>query len=195
MLNGVDLFELKNFLLKMHEEGDKALSQGKLPCKDANGLLTGWEFDKEPYYNRGLRYIGLGMFQDQWETPLWKQAYAELVECGRLIENPDHKYHFQYLPWNEDKFYTNFITKKLVVPYQYREMYNQYIKSDAWKNKVSEILDRDHHECQLCGRKDDLQIHHTTYDRLFHEDNEDLICLCGDCHKKAHDEYDEDDSL
>ncbi len=46
------------------------------------------------------------------------------------------------------------------------------------------ILERDNFECQICGRQDKLQIHHTNGIKL---DNtlSNLIILCISCHRKV----------
>lgn len=61
--------------------------------------------------------------------------------------------------------------------------YEQYIQSAEWKALRQKVLERDRFQCQTCCSTDDLEVHHRTYDRLFHEDLEDLITLCHECHE------------
>jgi len=63
--------------------------------------------------------------------------------------------------------------------------YNSYIESEEWKEKAWRIRERDGYRCQICGANDvPLEVHHLTYDRLYDEDDGDLITVCHACHKK-----------
>ena len=68
--------------------------------------------------------------------------------------------------------------------------YVRYLNSAAWKAKTQEILDRADGACEECGdppaEGDTFEVHHLTYERVFHEDPEDLIALCSPCHRRAH---------
>lgn len=61
--------------------------------------------------------------------------------------------------------------------------YHEYLQSDAWKSLRLLCLQRDGHRCRICNSKEDLEIHHRTYDRFGHEDVEDLTTLCHRCHE------------
>jgi len=64
--------------------------------------------------------------------------------------------------------------------------YASYLMTDHWINKRDAILERDNHRCKQCKKTYLLHVHHLTYDRLGNEDDEDLITLCEDCHKRLH---------
>lgn len=64
--------------------------------------------------------------------------------------------------------------------------YKEYIKSEKWKKKVAYIKEVRNNRCEVCGNKENLQVHHLTYKRLGKEKDEDLQLLCGGCHMKAH---------
>ena len=66
------------------------------------------------------------------------------------------------------------------------ERYNAYLKSPEWREKREQVLLRDQYKCQDCGAHERLEVHHTTYKRVFHEDLDDLITLCRDCHQNEH---------
>ena len=68
--------------------------------------------------------------------------------------------------------------------YRYQS-YNDYIQSDEWRIKASDVRKRDG-RCLICGTAEGpLEVHHLTYDRLYYESAGDLITLCPDCHKKV----------
>lgn len=64
--------------------------------------------------------------------------------------------------------------------------YDEYLASEAWRNRRQIMLERFSHKCQLCGGSDRLQVHHRTYDRIGNERPEDLTVLCGACHTLFH---------
>jgi len=61
--------------------------------------------------------------------------------------------------------------------------YEDYIASPEWRSLRQKILERDCHQCRTCCSTEVLEVHHRTYDRLGHEDSDDLITLCHDCHE------------
>lgn len=67
-----------------------------------------------------------------------------------------------------------------------RPQYEEYIKSDAWKEKAAQRRELDDDTCQRCGAKNQLEVHHLWYDYLGNESLNDLITLCSECHKECH---------
>ena len=68
--------------------------------------------------------------------------------------------------------------------------YEEYIKTDQWKNKAKKERIFWNHKCALCHRSSRiLHVHHSTYVRLGYEEQGDLIVLCEDCHKLFHKHY------
>ena len=68
--------------------------------------------------------------------------------------------------------------------------YSKYLKSQEWKKKREEVLERDGYKCQKCEATENLQVHHLTYKNIFNEPLEDLQTLCADCHRKVHEIWD-----
>jgi len=64
--------------------------------------------------------------------------------------------------------------------------YNAYMNSNEWRKKRQERLTLDGYQCQMCGSKDHLEVHHVSYERLGKETMDDLITLCFTCHNKIH---------
>lgn len=67
----------------------------------------------------------------------------------------------------------------------YRERYHEYLQSPAWRDKRLAALKRAKFKCECCGGTERLQVHHLTYDRVFHEDVNDLVVLCAEHHDMA----------
>lgn len=65
-------------------------------------------------------------------------------------------------------------------------LYQEYLRSEEWKEKRQIILERDQRWCQLCGDEDDLRVHHLTYNRVGGEALFDLVTLCSHCHANEH---------
>lgn len=70
-----------------------------------------------------------------------------------------------------------------------KEQYLKQLESPLWIKKRNMILERDHHQCVLCGSKYNLQVHHKRYSdgkRAWEYPNAALVTLCRDCHQKVH---------
>lgn len=66
------------------------------------------------------------------------------------------------------------------------DLYKAYLQSDVWKAKRRRIIEQSDYRCARCGSAINLNVHHITYERLFFEDDEDLVCLCKNCHEQLH---------
>ena len=61
------------------------------------------------------------------------------------------------------------------------------LKAAAYRKLCREVLERDGWRCQICGRKNNLQVHHVQWrSRLGNDTKENLIALCAVCHRLAH---------
>ena len=68
--------------------------------------------------------------------------------------------------------------------------YQKYLQSDHWKKKRRAAIKFYGGTCCICGREDDLNVHHRNYDNLNNEHiAHDLIVLCHDCHSCFHGKY------
>jgi len=69
----------------------------------------------------------------------------------------------------------------------YKAKYEAYINSKQWTKFRERVLRRRGSNCEdchlLCVNPD---LHHITYDRLFHEREGDVAVLCQTCHKTRH---------
>lgn len=66
--------------------------------------------------------------------------------------------------------------------------YSDFLKTLYWRSITKYKKERSNYKCELCGSTENLQIHHKTY---IHHGKEifylnDLIVLCGRCHKNEH---------
>jgi 5-methylcytosine-specific restriction endonuclease McrA len=61
-----------------------------------------------------------------------------------------------------------------------------YYASLTWKRLVAKKEEQCNGTCERCGLRPMEQVHHLTYDRLYHEQLEDLEALCGPCHCEVH---------
>lgn len=64
--------------------------------------------------------------------------------------------------------------------------YHEYIKSPEWRERATQAKERAGWRCQTCNVPGDYSIldaHHRTYERLGHEDPDDITVLCRPCHE------------
>ena len=67
--------------------------------------------------------------------------------------------------------------------------YKNYLKTAHWKNLRLNIYRKYNRKCCKCGKSlqlRDANAHHLTYDNIGHENEDDLILVCHECHKKIH---------
>lgn len=67
-------------------------------------------------------------------------------------------------------------------------LYSDYQRTPYWYHVSQRVKWVAGNRCSKCGRRDELQTHHLTYDHRGLEAKypEDLICLCKRCHMKEH---------
>jgi len=65
--------------------------------------------------------------------------------------------------------------------------YREYLVSKKWAAIKRAVHFFYEDECYICRNKERLHVHHRTYDRIYHEDLDDLVLVCNNCHKKIHD--------
>ena len=90
----------------------------------------------------------------------------------------------QDTPWPRDLDYAVYV---ITHGGRGKRLYRKYLQSDHWKRTRERKLKSIHFHCERCGdfrRK--FQIHHKHYRTLGRESDDDLIALCGACHKKEH---------
>lgn len=64
--------------------------------------------------------------------------------------------------------------------------YSAYLKSETWKKKRLEAIERDGFQCRICGSAKNLNVHHLTYKQVPNEPLDDLLTVCEKCHSKLH---------
>jgi 5-methylcytosine-specific restriction endonuclease McrA len=67
------------------------------------------------------------------------------------------------------------------------KQYREYLASLQWHAKREAALARSGGECQSCGARRDLEVHHKHYETFGHEQPDDLEVLCIPCHDRADD--------
>jgi len=73
--------------------------------------------------------------------------------------------------------------------------YKKYLQTEHWDNKRKGALYRAKYKCQLCSDKENLQVHHNTYENRGQEKDEDLVVLCEICHAKFHNKISQSSKL
>lgn len=60
--------------------------------------------------------------------------------------------------------------------------YLHYLRSHQWQKLRQIVMERDSYRCQVWLDHPGEEVHHRTYARFGHEDLDDLITLCRECH-------------
>lgn len=61
-----------------------------------------------------------------------------------------------------------------------------YLQSKEWNTLRKQILAIYNYKCGDCHEPKSLEVHHITYKNWRHENLEDLIPLCRECHQARH---------
>ena len=75
---------------------------------------------------------------------------------------------------------------KKKVKSSHKKAYDKYIDSDQWTMMRWGLFYKRGEKCERCGKTENLQVHHKTYENLFREKFADLEILCKECHRKEH---------
>lgn len=103
-------------------------------------------------------------------------------QCGEEYSNP-----IPYRTEDASKIPANLYPLKLPAPRNEAPTgYREYLASKEWAEKRSQIIQRDGCRCRLCNSPAALTVHHRTYERLGHEEEDDLTTLCRKCHAWFH---------
>jgi 5-methylcytosine-specific restriction endonuclease McrA len=70
-----------------------------------------------------------------------------------------------------------------------RREYLRCMASPQWEARRSAYFAKHRKRCAACGSKDDVQLHHRTYERMGRELDADLCPLCQRCHASVHDHH------
>lgn len=76
--------------------------------------------------------------------------------------------------------------KKVELQSEFKKRYYAYLKSDEWNTIKLDLYRERGKSCERCGVGKNIQVHHLTYVNVFREHPNDLVLLCGRCHKKEH---------
>jgi len=69
-----------------------------------------------------------------------------------------------------------------------REAYRRYLATPQWQMKRKAVLERERYVCQGCMTNRAVEVHHITYEHVGRELLFELVALCSDCHRVAHEE-------
>lgn len=68
--------------------------------------------------------------------------------------------------------------------------YEQHLRSSYWEDLKRRALNRSGRSCERCGwlilGPYQSHLHHKTYERLGHEELDDVELLCISCHEEEH---------
>lgn len=63
--------------------------------------------------------------------------------------------------------------------------YSKYLHSQEWIDKREKVR-KERKVCEICQCKENLQVHHLSYENIGNEKDEELILLCKECHYAIH---------
>ena len=82
-----------------------------------------------------------------------------------------------------------FLNEDKIAKYLQSLDYSDFLQTPYWHAIRLKVMKKFGFACALCNSKDDLRVHHRTYEHHGYEHrywDTDLICLCNDCHSEFH---------
>ncbi|WHZ60027.1 HNH endonuclease signature motif containing protein [Metabacillus hrfriensis] len=64
--------------------------------------------------------------------------------------------------------------------------YEDYLETRHWKQFKERYAKSHKKQCTMCDEKENIHLHHITYNRVGNEKFEDVVYLCRTCHLKVH---------
>lgn len=115
------------------------------------------------------------------DTDLFMQRYCRPTEANASIDDLQQILNADNL--NERQLQDNLRAM----------LYKDFVKTLYWKSIVLRRKFMDGIVCTRCGAKNDLAVHHLTYEHHGDERHhfEDLTTLCKTCHEKLHKDADD----
>ncbi len=125
-------------------------------------------------------------------------AYEQCSSCGLKIKGPISQKGFDIKSLaifneelnnqvNEDIYKEYFTIQSelgVIKKDNFFIKYDEYLKSNTWKDKRDRVLKRDNYLCQACLRNEATEVHHKTYKHVFNEPLFELVSICKSCHDK-----------
>lgn len=115
----------------------------------------------------------------------------ELLGCNDFIEsNEIIALNYDDCRYELSKNFSKLFMNSFLSPTT-KISYKDQLNHEFWKDKRNHIISIRGSKCERCGSKDFLQVHHKRYikGRLAWEYEDNLLeCLCGNCHKKHHEQ-------
>jgi hypothetical protein len=64
--------------------------------------------------------------------------------------------------------------------------YEDYLETKHWQQFKEKYAHKHKKQCTMCDNKENIHLHHITYERVGNETFEDVVYLCSGCHLKVH---------
>lgn len=182
---------------KIYAGRDRGLTQGVCACREDGKVLLLMEVTgrtdisaliyERSQYRRSRRYRKTGYRpcridnrrrKEGWLAPSVDHLWYEHQKIRRFVES--------ILPvtaWAEEV--NRFDTRKMWDPDVEGKGYQEGPLKDK-KNVRQYVLERDSYRCVLCGKPEDLEVHHIVWRFRGGSDSpRNLVTLCKECHRKV----------
>jgi hypothetical protein BACCOPRO_02360 len=151
------------------------------------------------YLEKGSKFICEKCVSKLKEEQIEKEQEKEVREKDKtqntknyieIFLNPNRSWNKGICLYEKMRYICNQnINDELVSEYINDLDYYEFLKTPYWKAIAQNVKQKSKYKCELCNSSEYLVAHHKTYSRHGYEHlywNEDLICLCSECHEKFH---------
>jgi hypothetical protein len=126
------------------------------------------------------------------------QYRMQCLDCGRVYGPPQKKGFYdrvdeaaaERVKRAEEEFWQRRALRGRDAAFEKdREFWDRYydhLNSFKWQQLRAKVFNRARLECEGCGERPAVEVHHTTYKHLGNEFLFELLALCRDCHFRVH---------
>lgn len=124
-------------------------------------------------------------------------AKQKIINTEEYIKNylsPGKEWDVSIKPYERQNIIiqNNKIDSNIIAQHIRNMPYNDFLKTPYWSTISAYKKYQTNYKCSICGSKNNLSTHHSTYERHGYEHlytviKNDLIVLCQSCHDKFHD--------
>lgn len=120
-------------------------------------------------------------WKEHTDRASWTNCQQHFV-CQECVEQDRLATELRLSKWRaQEKQKSELLAELQSMPYQ------DYLKTEHWREFRKYALKRVGYRCQLCNKNGKLHVHHRTYERRGCEEIGDVTVLCENCHGKHHD--------
>jgi len=146
-------------------------------------------FDEDYFFN--YKYVPMSFYTSQTLIKfddggsLW-EGYLNYKEKSATKEKPKEVLKIEKPEIKKEKTEHEKAYNDLINSYKKMDYISEYLYTEHWEHFKKEVHKFYSNKCVVCCSTEKLSVHHNNYNNIGRETFNDVILVCGDCHRKIH---------